>query len=215
MGRAVECWIPLLLLFFLPTSSSSDSNAAILITFKNLLTNSEALYNWNETVNLCNWVGLHCRDDAIDKLALESMGLSGEIDIDSLVQLPKLRALSLMNNSFEGPLPPLNKLTSLRALYLSSNKFSGEIADDAFAGMNSLIQLYLANNNFTGPIPSSLLPLSKLVRLSLENNQFEGQIPDFQQNFSLFNVSNNHLNGEIPAALASINPTSFAGDFCN
>ncbi|KAF2282767.1 hypothetical protein GH714_043137 [Hevea brasiliensis] len=140
------------------------------------------------------------------------MDLSGMIDIDTLVQLPKLRALSFKNNSFDGPLPPLNKLTSLRTLYLSMNKFSGKIADDAFAGMNSLTQLYLANNNFTGPIPSALLPLPKLVKLSLENNQFEGQIPDFQHDFLLFNVSNNHLNGHIPVALAGINLASFAGN---
>ncbi|KDP33412.1 hypothetical protein JCGZ_06983 [Jatropha curcas] len=200
------------------TSSFGDNNAVILLAFKNSLSNPSKLYNWNDTINnpcsgdTANWVGLHCSDDNIDKLTLEGMDLSGKIDIDSLVQLPKLRALSLKNNSFEGPLPPVNKLTSLRALYLSYNKFSGIIPDYAFAGMNSLTQLYLGNNDFTGPIPSSLVPLSKLVRLSLENNQFQGEIPDFQQEFTLFNVANNHLTGHVPVALAGVDPSLLAGN---
>ncbi|KAH7850173.1 hypothetical protein Vadar_028805 [Vaccinium darrowii] len=38
------------------------------------------------------------------------MGLSGVIDVEALNELPGLRAISLMNNSFNGTLPSLNKL---------------------------------------------------------------------------------------------------------
>ncbi|KAJ6288031.1 hypothetical protein OIU76_008566, partial [Salix suchowensis] len=102
------------------------------------------------------------------------MGLNGTIDMDILMQLPKLRTLSFMNNSFEGPMPEVKKLASLRNLYLSNNSFSGKIDEDAFDGMSSLKEVYLAHNEFTGEIPRSLVLVRKLAKLSLEGNQFGG-----------------------------------------
>ncbi|KAJ4835888.1 hypothetical protein Tsubulata_030870, partial [Turnera subulata] len=199
-------------------TSSCETDAEILIDFKNSLTNSSALYNWNPDVSPCNldtpnWIGLRCNNDSsIDKLLLESMGLTGRIDIDILVGLPKLRTISFMNNALDGPMPPVKKLTSLKNLYLSNNRFSGKISGDAFAGMNSLKEVYLANNQFVGEIPKSLAALPKLSKLSIEGNQFEGKIPDFKQDLSLFNAANNHLDGQIPASLAKFDASSFAGN---
>ncbi|GAV59735.1 Pkinase domain-containing protein/LRR_8 domain-containing protein [Cephalotus follicularis] len=140
------------------------------------------------------------------------MGLKGTLDVDSLKQLPVLRTLSFMNNNFEGPLPELKKLGALKSVYLSNNHFSGVIAKDAFAGMLSLKKLYLAQNAFTGAIPASLTTLPKLMELRLEDNQFGGQIPNFQQKeLQVFNVSNNALEGSIPAGLSNFNANSFAG----
>lgn len=221
MAHKVAYWHLIMLLFILTchfvTYSFGATEAEILITFKNSLANNSALSNWNVTVSPCNgntpnWVGLHCNDDStIDKLLLEGMSLMGTINIDALMQLPTLRTLSFMNNSFDGPMPQMNKLTSLRNLYLSNNQFSGEIPEDAFSGMNSLKEVDLAHNEFTGDIPRSLVELAKLTKLSLEGNQFGGRIPEFQQNFTVFNVAYNHLKGQIPPSLANINPSSFTG----
>lgn len=145
-------------------------------------------------------------------LRLENMGLAGTIDIDTLVGLRKLRSLSFMNNSFEGPMPTVKKLGAIKMLYLSLNRFSGDIPDDAFAGMNNLMIVHLARNQFTGKIPNSLVPLTRLMELGLQDNQFEGNIPDLPQNYwRAFNLSDNLLHGRIPARLSYLNSSSFMG----
>ncbi|XAR74061.1 Non-specific serine/threonine protein kinase [Bertholletia excelsa] len=145
------------------------------------------------------------------------MGLSGNLDVDSLLLLPRVRYLSFMNNRFEGPIPNFKKLGYLKSLYLSNNQFSGQIPDDAFVGMGSLKKLYLSHNRFSGPLPSSLTLLPKLRALHLEGNQFVGRIPDFQQeHLVVVNLSDNQLEGPIPPGLVNQNPTSLQGnkDLC-
>ncbi|OMO61930.1 hypothetical protein CCACVL1_23150 [Corchorus capsularis] len=205
-------------------ASWGESEAEILIQFKNSLSNYEsALQNWNAwgsspcTGNHPNWTGLRCSNGTILGLKLENMGLMGVIDIDTLTGLPLLRTLSFMNNSFDGPLPDVNKLTSLKALYLSYNFFSGEIREDGFANMNALQKVYLARNQFSGNIPKSLAALPRLSQLSLEGNRFQGKIPDFhQKDLEMVNLANNLLEGRIPDSLSMMDSSLFAGnkDLC-
>ncbi|XP_038696880.1 pollen receptor-like kinase 5 [Tripterygium wilfordii] len=194
------------------------TESEILVKFKSSLSNASALNNWDGNSNSpCNWVGVRCNDDGtVGLLRLEKMSLAGLIDLDTLVGLPGLRSLSLMNNSFQGPMPAVSKLSSLKILYLSYNNFSGDIPSDAFSGMYSLKKLYMARNNFTGQIPTSLATLTKLVELVLQGNQFEGNIPDFQHKFDVLDLSNNHLEGPIPSALGDSSPAFLAGnkDLC-
>ncbi|XP_059641870.1 pollen receptor-like kinase 4 [Cornus florida] len=199
-------------------ASVDEAEALALLKFRDSLSNNTALSNWNASVSLCsgstsNWRGLLCINDGIYGLQLEGMGLTGVIDVDVLTELPGLRTISLMNNSFNGPMPNVSKLGALRGLFLSNNQFSGDIPDGAFAGMNSLKKVYLANNEFTGEIPKSLANTPELVELLLENNQFEGQIPDFQQkDLRVVNLANNKLEGPIPASLSNMSSTFFAGN---
>jgi hypothetical protein len=227
MAHKVACWHLMMLLFyflvtasqFFVTSHGASTDAEILVNFKNSLSTNSLLYDWNAsgippcTGGTDNWVGLRCNNDStIDKLLLENMGLKGTIDIDILMQLPTLRTLSFMNNSFEGPMPEVKKLSSLRNLYLSNNNFSGKIDKDAFDGMSSLKEVYLAHNEFTGEIPRSLVLVQKLTKLSLEGNQFDGNLPDFpQENLTVFNAAGNNFKGQIPTSLADFSPSSFAG----
>jgi Leucine-rich repeat (LRR) protein len=95
---------------------------------------------------------------------------------------------------------------------LSNNHFSGVIPLDAFDGMLKLKKVYLAQNEFTGAIPSSLTALPKLLDLRLEGNQFTGQLPDLTQNLLSFSVSNNALEGPIPAGLSKMDSSSFSGE---
>ncbi|KAI3447286.1 hypothetical protein Pfo_003951 [Paulownia fortunei] len=194
--------IVLLLIFFHFVVSSSESDAEILLKFKESLKNTGALSNW---------------DNATPLAMLENMGLGGVIDVDSLAKLPDLRTMSFMNNNFDGSLPNLARLGVLKTIYLSNNKFSGEISPSTFNGMLSLKKLHLANNSFSGSIPATLAALPKLVELRLENNGFEGEIPHFQQDrLREFNASNNELVGEIPHTLSHFNASSFSGntDLC-
>lgn len=200
----------MLAICFVP--SLGDTNDQILMSFKSFLSNDAALNNWGNEPNLCKWTGSLCHDHTFYGLRLENMGLSGKIDVDTLLQLSTLTSFSVMNNSFEGPMPEFKKLVRLRALFLSNNKFSGDIPDDAFEGMKYLKRVFFAENGFTGHIPQSLANLPRLWDLDLRGNSFGGNIPEFQQkDFRVFNLSNNQLEGPIPKSLSNQDPSSFAG----
>ncbi|XP_043714547.1 pollen receptor-like kinase 4 [Telopea speciosissima] len=193
-----------------PAASESD----ILLKFKASLIPTTVLNSWNASTSPCKgWIGVRCTDDTVRGLQLENMGLMGTIDVDNLMGLSFLRSVSLLNNSFNSPIPKIWKLGALKSVYLSNNKFYGEIPDDAFTGMGSLKFLYLAENELTGKIPSSFAKLSKLLELGLEGNKFEGTIPDFQQaDLRLVSLANNQLEGPIPARLSKMDSSSFAGN---
>lgn len=189
-----------------------DTNGQILIRFKGFLSNNNALNNWVDESNLCNWAGLLCTNNNFYGLRLENMGLGGKIDVDTLFELTNLVSFSVMNNSFEGPMPEFKKLVKLRGLFLSNNKFSGEILDNGFEGMVNLKRVFLAGNEFNGHIPFSLASLTRLLDLDLHGNSFGGNIPEFQQNvFRFFDLSNNQLEGQIPISLSNEPLTSFSG----
>lgn len=191
--------------------SNGDTNAEILLRFRQSLANATALSDWSTSVELCSWTGMLCTKDGFVGLKLENMGLSGTIDMDTLAELPYVQSISFKFNNFNGPFPSnLNKIKTLRALFLSNNNFSGEIQDDAFSGMN-LRKVNLENNGFTGRIPKSLTKLGKLVDLQLQNNKFEGEIPNFKQKDLVANLANNRLEGPIPAVLSDESSSSFDG----
>ncbi|KAK4414908.1 Pollen receptor-like kinase [Sesamum alatum] len=216
--------IVLLVIIFLhfTSLSAAESEADVLIKFKDSLKNNGALSNWDNRKPPCNgdhenWVGIFCEEGFVWGLQLQNMGLSGPIDLDSLAKLTHLRTMSFMYNNFDGPLPDLALLTGLKTVYLSHNKFSGEIPPETFAGMAGLKKLHLANNKFSGQIPTSLPDLPKLMELMLDNNEFEGEIPQFPPDrIKRFNVSHNKLVGEIPFAFSNFSASVFDGnaDLC-
>ncbi|CAN1340367.1 Pollen receptor-like kinase 2 [Linum perenne] len=194
------------------------TDSEVLLKFKAALGNKNGnrLSNWRDGIDVCdgdksNWVGVICDQGLVLGLKLESMRLTGKIDVDSLAQLEELKTLGLNNNNFKGALPNFKNLLELRSLYLSNNKFSGKIPADSFKGMIKLKKLYLSGNNFSGEIPSSLAGLSKLTTLRLENNEFTGLLPKFTAKFESFNASNNQLKGPIPRTLSKIDSSAFSG----
>ncbi|XP_027332779.1 pollen receptor-like kinase 5 [Abrus precatorius] len=204
--------LSMLSIWFVP--SLGDTDAQILIRFKSSLSNDNALNNWGNEPNLCKWVGLLCKpDQTFYGLRLENMGLGGKVDVDTLLELSNLTSFSVINNTFEGPIPEFKKMVKLSGLFLSNNKFSGEIPDDAFEGLKTLKRVFLAENGFTGHIPKSLANLPRLLDLELHGNSFGGNIPEFQQKvFRVFNLSYNQLEGQIPESLSNMNTSSFAGN---
>ncbi|KAJ6433209.1 hypothetical protein OIU84_017004 [Salix udensis] len=199
-------------------ASLGQTDSEILLKFKGSLTNASVLSDWSDKTTPCtkdnatNWVGVICVEGSLWGLQLENMGLAGKIDVETLKSLPDLKTFSIMNNNFDGPMPELKKIVALRSIYLSNNHFSGVIPPDAFDGMMKLKKLYLAQNEFTGAIPSSLAALPKILVLRLEGNQFSGKLPDFTQNLQSFSVSNNALEGPIPAGLRKMDLSSFSGN---
>ncbi|CDO97732.1 unnamed protein product [Coffea canephora] len=221
--------IALMLLIFSSSSSSwvllasgappvDTTTAEALLRFKSSLAYVNVFDTWNPSVapspcagNYATWRGVLCSNGLVWGLQLENLRLTGQIDVDALVPLRSLRTISLMNNSFEGPMPEWKKLGALKSLFLSNNHFSGQIPPDAFKAMASLKKVYLANNRFTGNIPATLAT-PRLLELRLENNQFTGPIPDLKPGIKVLNVSNNQLQGPIPSSLAKMGPSSFAGN---
>lgn len=199
-------------------SANSITESESLLNFKKSLTNTKSLDSWTPNSEPCGesqrWVGLLCNKKSVFGLQIEQMSLSGNIDVAPLKDLPSLRTISIMNNSFSGNIPEFNRLTALKSIYISGNRFSGNIPSDYFATMVSLKKAWLSNNEFSGLIPVSLATtLPNLMELRLENNQFIGSIPNFTQT-TLANVdlSNNKLTGEIPPGLSKFDAKIFAGN---
>ncbi|PIN23863.1 Serine/threonine protein kinase [Handroanthus impetiginosus] len=210
--------ITLVLLISFCFSAAQQNEPQALLNFKSSLQNADpALSDWNPSTPPCSgnsahWAGVLCFNGYVWGLQLENMNLKGHIDVDSLIPLRFLRTLSFMGNSFEGSMPDWRKIGALKSLFLSNNHFSGQIAQDAFRGMTSLKKVHMANNKFTGRIPASL-ESPKLIELRLDNNQFTGAIPDISsEHLKVFNVSNNQLEGPIPAPLIKMDPSSFSGN---
>ncbi|CAA2972466.1 pollen receptor-like kinase 3 [Olea europaea subsp. europaea] len=203
------------LINFVSTSSNTDSEA--LLKLKASFTDTKALDSWMPGTEACDktrhWVRVSCDNGSVTGLRLGNLGLSGKIDVDALVNITGIRSLSLMSNSFSGPIPEFHRMGALKGLYLSGNQFSGEIPSDYFSTMSGLKKVWLSGNNFTGEIPSSLVQLSHLIELHLENNQFSGTIPLFEQpSLISFDLSNNNLEGPIPPGLVKFNASSFKGN---
>ncbi|KAF1865168.1 hypothetical protein Lal_00004542 [Lupinus albus] len=212
--REYCCYLLMLVLatYFMP--SLGDTTTQALVKFKSFLSNADALNKWgDEAISVCSWVGILCTNQTFYGLRLENMGLSGNINIDTLLELPNLVSFSVINNNFEGPMPEFKRIVSLRALFLTNNKFSGHIPDDGFQGMRRLKRVFLAENGFKGHIPRSLAKLPGLLDVDLHANSFQGNIPQFQQrHFRVFSLVNNQLVGPIPESLSIVDPSSYAGN---
>ncbi|WOL08620.1 leucine-rich repeat receptor-like serine/threonine-protein kinase [Canna indica] len=157
---------------------------AALLAFKSTLTlqSQVALTNWNETTEVCEFVGVGCSRSNLHILRLE-----------------------LNRKLIAGPLSPvLANLTSLHELDLSENQLSGGIPKE-FSKLRHLNILDLSGNYLSGAIPISLAYITNLGFLDLSNNSLVGQIPDsIFQNCTVLEVidlSDNVLSGQIPSRL--------------
>ncbi|KAA8523065.1 hypothetical protein F0562_009488 [Nyssa sinensis] len=174
---------------------------------------------WNATDSACNWVGVECDANRsfVYSLRLPGVGLVGQIPANTVGRLSQLRILSLRSNRLSGQFPSdFSNLKLLRSLYLQNNQFSGEFPP-SLTDLTRMTRLDLSSNNFSGTIPFAVNNLTHLTGLFLENNGFSGNLPSIsQQSLVDFNVSNNHLNGSIPATLRRFPASAFAGnvDIC-
>ncbi|KAK4432728.1 Pollen receptor-like kinase [Sesamum alatum] len=217
-SNVVMLLIVVVFLHFVVSLGEPGGEADSLLKFKESLKNADKLSNWDRAKGPCDgdheiWTGVLCEKGYVWGLKLESIGLSGIVDVDALSTMQNLRTISIMNNAFEGTLPNIAKLGALKTVYFSNNKFSGEIPAAAFSGMSSLKKLHLENNMLSGPIPAVLAELPRLMELNLENNQLTGPIPNFQlDRLKIFNFSSNKLSGQIPPSLSNANGSSFSGN---
>ncbi|XP_054804794.1 pollen receptor-like kinase 3 [Prosopis cineraria] len=209
----LRLFFPLFFFLTLPAfSSSSDVDA--LLKLKQSFTNAATLSSWVPNSSPCSarWAGIICDNNIITGLHLSDLGLSGKVDIDAMLEIKGLRTVSLVNNSFSGPIPEFNRIGALKALYLSTNQFSGQIPLDFFSYLNSLKKIWLSENKFSGPIPDSISQLDMLIEIHLENNEFSGPIPPLPRSIKSLDMSNNKLQGQIPESLTKFGANSFKGN---
>ncbi|XP_056682827.1 receptor-like protein 14 [Spinacia oleracea] len=144
----------------------------------------------------------------LQALDLSDNYFSGEIQGSWLCRLRNLQELSLINNTFNGRLPPcLNNLTSLTYLELSNNELSKELPD--MSNLKSLEYLGLASNNFEGKFfLHSFANHSNLQNLIIAENRLQVQTegvfwrPTFQlQMLILHGCSLNIPHGTFPTFL--------------
>ncbi|XP_047341799.1 inactive leucine-rich repeat receptor-like serine/threonine-protein kinase At1g60630 [Impatiens glandulifera] len=198
--------------FLLHCALSDDADT--LLSLKSEIDNSNHL-QWRHGSDPCQWKGVkQCLKGRVIKLVLEHLNLTGQLNINILNKLDQLRLLSFKANSLTGQIPDLSSLPNLKSIYLNGNHFSGQIPA-TLSLLHRLKVIVISDNRISGEIPNSLLNLSRLYVLSLDNNQLTGEIPPFNQpSLRFFNVSNNHLHGQIPVtpAMVRFSISSFFGN---
>ncbi|KAF7065462.1 hypothetical protein CFC21_071560 [Triticum aestivum] len=168
-------------------------------------------------VSPCGWRGVGCDNSTgggrVVALQLPGAGLIGQLPLGTVGNLTALRALSLRSNALSGGIPTdIGNCGELRYLYLQDNKLAGEIPEGFFS-LGLLQRLVLSNNRFSGRVSLEFNKLRRLATLYLENNVLNGTLPaDLDlPNLQLFNVSDNQLNGPVPASLAGRPANAFSG----
>uniref|UniRef100_A0ACD5TCP6 Uncharacterized protein n=1 Tax=Avena sativa TaxID=4498 RepID=A0ACD5TCP6_AVESA len=164
----------------------------------------------------CLWFGVTCdaSNATVVAVRLPGVGLVGGLPAGTLGTLQSLHTLSLRSNRLSGAVPAdIFALPNLRSLYLQNNRLSGAVPPE-LAGLAALRHLALYDNELSGEIPRALDALAELRSVRLDGNRLSGSIPSLSglRHLEVFNVSDNQLDGAIPASLARFPPESFAGN---
>ncbi|XP_019197896.1 PREDICTED: probable inactive receptor kinase At5g10020 [Ipomoea nil] len=137
---------------------------------------------------------------SVSAIALDRLGLAGDLRFSTLTGLKHLRNLSLSGNSFTGRVvPAIGYMTSLQYLDLSGNQFYGPVP----ARLNDLWglnYLNLSSNNFSGGFPSGIWNLQQLRVLDLHSNRLWGDVQElFSQlrNVEHLDLSHNSFYGSL------------------
>lgn len=136
---------------------------------------------------------------------MNNNSISGQIPAE-LSRLPNLVHFLLDNNNLSGTLPPdLYKLPKLLILQLDNNQFDGSTIPPSYGNMTQLLKLSLRNCSLRGLMPD-LSGIPNLGYLDLSFNQLAGPIPPNKlfENITTINLSNNTLNGTIPAYFSDL-----------
>ncbi|KAG5404168.1 hypothetical protein IGI04_010287, partial [Brassica rapa subsp. trilocularis] len=113
-----------------------------------------------------------------------------------LWKFPRLRVVSLVNNSFTGLEGSSEVLlnSSVQLLDIAYNSITGDFPTPPL----NIIYLSAWNNSFTGNIPLQVCERSSLRVLDLSYNNFTGPVPQCLSNLKIVNLRKNSLEGSIP-----------------
>ncbi|XP_010926236.1 probable inactive receptor kinase At5g10020 [Elaeis guineensis] len=148
-----------------------------------------------------DWRGISCDDSgAVVSLALDGLGLAGDLKFTTLTGLKSLRNLTLSGNAFTGRLvPTVGTMASLQHLDLSGNQFYGPVPR-RITELSRLTHLNLSRNHFTQGFPTGIWKLQQLRVLDLRSNNFWGDVAVLLSelwNAEYIDLSNNAFYGPI------------------
>ncbi|KAF3455302.1 hypothetical protein FNV43_RR05750 [Rhamnella rubrinervis] len=184
---------------------SNETDRLALLKFKQAIESDpqRVLSSWNDSVNMCNWVGITCslRHQRVTALDLSQRNLRGFIS-PYISNLTFLSFITLSNNSFFGEIPPdMGRLYRLRVLDLSNNTLGGVIPVSLLMNCSNLEMIDISRNKLTGKLPKEIGFLEKLVGINAAINNLTGSIPLTIGNLSsleTFRSAQNNLVGHIP-----------------
>ncbi|KAL0432018.1 UNVERIFIED_CONTAM: putative inactive receptor kinase [Sesamum radiatum] len=140
-------------------------------------------------------------------IALDRLGLVGDLKFSTLIPLKFLQNLTLAGNSLSGRLvPTLGVISSLQVIDLSGNQFYGPIPA-RLTDLWALHYVNLSNNNFSGTFPEGIRNLQQLKVLDLHSNQLQGDvgqlIPELR-NVEYLDLSGNKFFGSMDFSVENV-----------
>ncbi|KAI3513368.1 hypothetical protein L1887_20699 [Cichorium endivia] len=169
----------------------------------------------------CSWPGISCSGNRVTGISLPDNDIAGNL-FGNFSALTELAYLDLSTNTIDGTIPAdlgscrnlkllnlshniiggelnLTGLSNLEILDLSLNRFSGNIMMSIPRFCNGLAVANLSTNYFTGEITSSMDVCPKLEYVDVSSNYLTGNLSFGIHRFKEFSVSENLLNGTLPA----------------
>ncbi|KAL6012594.1 hypothetical protein ACLOJK_003083 [Asimina triloba] len=147
----------------------------------------------------------------------DASAASPTLDRCSAATCPLASAVS-SSSSFSGrPLlafrRPLLRLDP-KTLFLDHNAFSYNFPPSILK-LHRIFFVDLSHNNLSSALPPKLAALDRLYSLRFDRNRFTSNMPPLNQSsLKVFNVSQNNLNGSVPAMtlLAGFGTSAFVGN---
>lgn len=128
-------------------------------------------YNWRAASGPDKYEGVIIKGGHVQGIALDGVGLTGQLPGSLFTAFPELRLLGLSNNKLSGSIPEaLGSLTKLEALTLTSNLWTGQLPNlDKLVNLKVLHLANLCNKDAKGNVISEVtgtLPdISKMPQL--------------------------------------------------
>ncbi|KAL4559314.1 hypothetical protein LXL04_031452 [Taraxacum kok-saghyz] len=206
---------------------SLDSDKEVLLNLKSFLeqknkVNQGDYRKWDPLSQTpCNWPGISCSGNRVTGISLPDNDIAGNF-FGNFSALTELTHLDLSTNTIDGTIPPdlgscrnlkalnlshniiggelnLTGLSSLEIIDLSMNRFSGDIMMSIPRVCDALVVANLSANHFTGEITTSMDVCPKLEYVDVSSNLLTGNLWFGINRFTEFSVSENIVNGTLPA----------------
>ena len=170
-------------------------------------------YNWRAASGPDKYAGVIIDGGHVQAIALDGVGLTGQLPKSFFTAFPELRFVALSNNRLSGPIPEaFGEMTKLQGLSLSSNLWTGQLPNlDKLVNMKvlGLANFYNVDDkrNVISEVTGTLPDISKMPQLEYIDASFSnlsGQLPEQIgrcRNLQVLELSANQLTGSIPASI--------------